>query len=164
MEIKKKPKTTSSTSLFLLCIGLGVTNCNTPTEEEFNLTEKYISMVADFRDHKDNERTFNFDQLSEFEWNRMFIFKPYSPIETVNDKIGFKWDQAESTLINQSDDFNLIVFVIDDKNVRYCRLPRNEGDFIKLDSSGPFYSNNSSFILRKEKNGEQDWIFVYKKR
>jgi hypothetical protein len=100
-------------------------------------------------------------ELTSFEWDSLYIFRPYTPLNEINEKMGFKWTDSRATQINQSDDFNLLLFIKNNQVVNFVELPRNYGDFSRLVSSGPYIKNEASFYVKRSLFGGQDWIFLY---
>ena len=50
----------------------------------------------------------------------------------------------------------------ENKVIHYIKWPRQKGDFMKI--KGLKYSYDSAnFILKKEKYGNQDWLFLHEK-
>src|SRR5690348_5682657 len=66
--------------------------------------------------------------LTDFQWDNLFVFGPYTTVEKIQSQLGYRWADAEKTHINLSDTFSLLVFVKDGKVVRYFKLPRTIGD------------------------------------
>ncbi len=99
--------------------------------------------------------------MTNFSWDKLFIFKPYTSIETIDTTLTFKWNDAEESLISQEDDFNLLVFIRSGEVIYWDKIPRNLCDFIKLKKSGPFYYNNAIFIIKREYYDNESWNFVY---
>ena len=124
----------------------------------------YGAFINDFKVDTSMVRIVSFDTMSSFNnWQKVFIFRPYTPINEVNRQLGFVWSDAESTHIHDGDGFSLIVFANLDEVVSYSLLPTDSGDFRRLDSNGPFYAGSVTFTPMKEKFGDQDWIFAYQK-
>jgi hypothetical protein len=67
--------------------------------------------------------------ITDFQWDTLFVFGPYTPVDAIHAKLGYKWPEAEKTHIDSSDTFNLLVFVKNGKVVRYFNFPRGISDF-----------------------------------
>lgn len=149
------------TNSLVLVIILLIVSCSDVTEQENReFAERFREEVNSITS-RGADSVLRIDGLTSFEWDSLFIFKPYTAIADVESQIGFKWSDAETTLINQSDDFNLLVFIADRKVVAFSRVPRNYGDFSKLESRGPFTVQNSRFKVKNELVGDQPWVFLY---
>ena len=107
-----------------------------------------------------NDSILSISTLTSFEWSDLYVFKPYTPIDEIHSTLGFEWEQAESTMIQHAEGFNLLVFVNDKRVVSFVKVPRNYGDFYRITVSGPFARDNSSFVVRKELFGGQPRIFL----
>lgn len=157
MVIKRKR---SLSSYFLLLLTGSILSCTSTVEED-------VDFKNDFRDQvlrvieEQNDSTINMKNVSSVDWDEMYVFKPYTPIDTIYASLGYNWEGATSTLINQSDHFNLVVFVKDQKVTSFSKVPRDFGDFLKVDEKGPFSKNDAEFKVKKEAFGGQDWIFLY---
>jgi hypothetical protein len=104
------------------------------------------------------------NDITTFAWDSLYIFKPYTPLDSINSTIGFEWSDLRTTRINTSDDFNLLIFIDNRVVVSFVRLPRNYGDFIRLKSNGPFVRSESSFVVKEEMYGDQKWRFLYESK
>jgi hypothetical protein len=103
----------------------------------------------------------NISKITSFEWDSLYIFKPYTPLDTIKKQIGFEWEGLESALVNQSDNFNLLLFIKAKQVVSFVQLPRNYGDFARITTSGPCVKSGSAFYVRKDFFGSQNWIYLY---
>ena len=99
-------------------------------------------------------------KLTPFDWEQLYVFKPYTPIREIDSKLGYIWVEAEKTFINQEEEFDLLVFVKNDTVVNYIRWFRNKGDFMRIKSLKYSY-DSAKFVLKKEKYGGRDKIFIY---
>lgn len=127
-----------------------------------NLLDRLEQQVNEYVDSSDTTSlTINFNQVTSFEWDYMFIFGPYIPTEFIEGKIGFEWDSAENLITQIGDTHSLIVFTKGEKVVKYLKYPNNIGDFKKIDNTGPYPTEISIFLLEKERYGGEDWLFFY---
>jgi hypothetical protein len=60
--------------------------------------------------------TINLLDVTPFEWDVVYPFDPYTPVETVYEEVGYKWDNITDTV---SDAMNQIVFLNKGKVVCY---------------------------------------------
>ncbi|OYD08982.1 hypothetical protein [Paludifilum halophilum] len=67
--------------------------------------------------------------VTTFDWDRMYVFQPYTSAKEIRKKLGFDWAKAEETGIENSDTHQLVVFVQGDDVVRYVKVPRKAGTF-----------------------------------
>jgi hypothetical protein len=66
--------------------------------------------------------------LTDFKWDRVYIFTPYTPHKVIDDDLGLVWKPARSIQMDWRDDVNLIVFTENGKVVFYIEHPRGLGD------------------------------------
>src|SRR5262249_3021890 len=53
----------------------------------------------------------DFAEIAPFEWDRVYVFGPYTPEEHIQKCLGFEWESAGRSSINSSKRANLVVFV-----------------------------------------------------
>lgn len=98
----------------------------------------------------------NFQSLTDFKWDKLYIFFPYTPTDEIINTLGFNWSKVEKTSIWCDEGINLLVFVSNERVVKYIEYPRNYGDFLSLNKK-VFTPQEAIFELRKQ----GDWlIFV----
>lgn len=124
-----------------------------------NIIGKLDKILAD----STADKQINIAKLTPFDWEQLYIFKPYTPISIIDSELGYIWSGAEKTFINQEDEFDLLVFTKNDTVVNYIRWYRNKGDFLKIKQI-KYQPANANFIYRKEKFGEEDWLFLYENK
>ncbi|WP_437132196.1 hypothetical protein [Bacillus atrophaeus] len=66
------------------------------------------------------------NSLTDFDWDKAYIFPPYTPQESINEQLGINFKDPSS--IDYRDDIYLIVFVNHDKVVHYAEISRENGD------------------------------------
>ncbi len=79
-------------------------------------------------------------ELTDFEWERVYLFTPYTPHKVIDDDLGFVWKPARKIHMDWRDDVNLIVFTDSGKVVFFVEHQRNFGDFdgaYKREGYGP---------------------------
>jgi hypothetical protein len=126
-------------NIFLFCFVILVSNSCT------NSSNKKQDPVLDFKEQanslvegKTDSIILDIAKITDFTWEKLYIFKPYTTIASIDSILGFKWDEARKSLINQSEEFNLLVFIERNTVVHFVKVPRNNGDFIKLKNNDPF--------------------------
>jgi hypothetical protein len=124
-----------------------------------NLTEKLDKILTD----SINGKQIDIAELTPFEWEQLYIFKPYTPISVIDAELGYVWTEAEKTFINQEEGFDLLVFTKNDTVVNYIKWFRNKGDFSRVNRI-KYQPSNAKFIYKKERFGEEDWLFLYEKK
>jgi hypothetical protein len=83
--------------------------------------------------------------MTDFAWDKLFVFGPYTPVERIHAQLGFKWSEAAKTHIDSSDTFYLLVFVKSSNVVRHVKLPRTVCDFQGLESQNGFAHGSDTF-------------------
>jgi hypothetical protein len=91
--------------------------------------EKVRRRLADSvaRKRSSNEEvTVKIKDLTDFKWDKVYIFPPYTGLETIDNDLGFVWPQARSIRTDYRDDINLIVFTDNKQVVAYVEHPRSQ--------------------------------------
>ncbi|KYH34243.1 hypothetical protein CLTEP_18180 [Clostridium tepidiprofundi DSM 19306] len=99
----------------------------------------------------------DFNKLTNFEWDRMYVITPYGNPEEFLKKNDVKWIQID-TSITMLDDINLIVFTNSGRIINYVNFKRKYGDF-SISRSRAFGKNDAIFGVVK-KNG---WVYLIHK-
>lgn len=114
---------------------------------------------------------FRMDQVTKFEWDKMFISSPYESRSVIEKRVGGRWTVANTYVgylvdrffieLNSIDDDSLerIVFIKGDRVICDCVLQRSNGDFIEI--SSPLNKNEAVFGVNKEKG---NWIRIIKRQ
>jgi len=160
----------------LLFVTITILLCNCEAIFIENISEKTVVLLAPTETSEVTNGTIQFNwqkvladkqidiaKLTPFDWEQLYIFKPYTPISIIDSKLGYIWSGAEKTFINQEEEFDLLIFTKNDTVVNYIRWFRNKGDFSKINQI-KYQPANAKFIYKKEKFGEEDWLFLYEKK
>jgi hypothetical protein len=78
---------------------------------------------------KNNPSQIDFNKVTNFKWDKLYIFTPYTPDEEITKQLGFKWKYSNKTSIDYLDSINLLIFANGDRVVQYLELSRQYGDF-----------------------------------
>jgi hypothetical protein len=97
--------------------------------------------------------------LTKFEWEKVYIFGPYTPKEKVESDLGFKWNGFNETGISSDDSTNLLLFLSKDNGVKWAKIPRNCGDFEISSDKNVITRNNDEFVVTEENRGEP-WLIL----
>ncbi|MFE5430526.1 hypothetical protein [Peribacillus simplex] len=74
----------------------------------------------------------NLSDVTPFDWDVVYSFKPYTPKDYIYETVGYKWDTISETV---NEGMNQIVFLKDGKVVCYLYgYPENNGYGISLES------------------------------
>lgn len=90
--------------------------------------------------------SFDFEAETDFGWDRMYVFGPYSSRARVEESLGFTWKGFEHTTIEMSDAVCLVVFVSDEKVVHWYEQARAV-DLLHLVDEGGYRPSEASFSI-----------------
>ncbi|MEX6703170.1 hypothetical protein ABS315_26855 [Peribacillus frigoritolerans] len=77
-------------------------------------------------------KTINLLEVTPFEWDVVYSFEPYTPLDDIYETVGYKWDTISVTV---NEGMNQIVFLNDGKVVCYLYgYPENNGYGISFES------------------------------
>jgi hypothetical protein len=72
--------------------------------------------------------------ITDFAWDKMYIFTPYTTSAQVDRALGFEWQRYRSLGIDSTDTDDLLVFVASDMGkfrvVKFAKCPRGYGNFM----------------------------------
>ena len=96
----------------------------------------------------------------EGDWDRLCIFRPFTPVARVDSVIGARWGAAASTNIEQSDSATLLTFLRGTDVRDYVLFPHEKGDW---GTPGPetWYCRprtSAVFQMRQPFDGSIPWI------
>lgn len=92
-------------------------------------------------------------ELTPFQWERFYVFGPYTPVITIDETLGFSWPVAKNTGIDMNDGFSLLVFVNKKEVVLHVMQPRNKGDFDQDSLSRAFAPDDAVFTVTRRSDG-----------
>tara|TARA_B110000211_G_C14061431_1_gene545701 strand:- start:960 stop:1376 length:417 start_codon:yes stop_codon:yes gene_type:complete len=127
-------------------------------EYPFQKIEENVTKIIN-----DSVKKIDINNLTPFKWSELYLFKPYTSVESIDDSLGFVWEGAKKTFINQEGDFHLLVFTENNEVINYIKWPINKGDFMRVENLKYSY-DSAKFIFRKEKYGGRDKVFIYEKK
>lgn len=74
---------------------------------------------------EESSESVNLPDVTPFEWDLVYSFDPYTPKDTIYEKVGYKWGRISETV---SEGMNQLVFMKDGKVVCYVYgYPANNG-------------------------------------
>jgi len=142
-----------STKLFSVALScLVLISCSNPALQidqaptQNNLGQDLVSMIEKKKGNPEKVIV-KIRSLTNFQWDKMYVFTPYTPIAEINRTLGFEWEDAASTGIDRRDDINLIVFVNSGKVVTLIAHPRIHGEFSVGDQKNVFTPESASFEI-----------------
>ena len=69
----------------------------------------------------------NINSLTNFDWNKAFLFAPYTTQEGIEEQLGI--DFKDPSKIDIRDDIYLLVFLNDKREVHYAEINRHQSDY-----------------------------------
>jgi hypothetical protein len=93
---------------------------------------------------------------TRFEWDRFFVFGPYTTPDQIEHALGLDWKGAQRSGIAERDGICLLVFVNDSEVVRFVEQPRDEGDWADVARPQPFTPRTARFHLSPYPSEYQD--------
>ncbi|SDN94809.1 hypothetical protein [Bacillus sp. OK048] len=104
--------------LLLLLVGCSQSN----VQQNTDLEDFIYSIVED-----KNKSEISIKSLTTFDWDKAFLFSPYSTQEGIEEQLGT--DFKDPSNINTRDDIYLLVFLNGGKVVQYVEIKRQGSDF-----------------------------------
>jgi hypothetical protein len=112
----------------LLAGYIGVSRLGVIGSENAEKVKKRLADSVARKQGRNEEVTVKLKDLTDFKWDRVYIFPPYTGLETIDNDLGFVWPRARSIHTDYRDDINLIVFTDNRQVVAYVEHPRSLGD------------------------------------
>jgi uncharacterized protein YxeA len=108
--------------VFILLLFLLVGCSQSNVQHNIDLEDSIYSIVEDT-----NKSEISIKSLTTFEWDKAFLFAPYSTQEGIEEQLGTDFEDPSN--INMRDDIYLLVFLNGDKVVQYIEIERQGSDF-----------------------------------
>lgn len=140
--MKKKYVVIGFILLFLCSLVFWGINKSNKIKEDVALKNVIIETVE-----KSNE--INFAKITNFEWDKMYIFTPYSIPKDILNNDGISPRNSKFN-IEVLDSINMIGFVKSDKLVAFVELPRNYGG-VDLTNYIKFSKEETKFNISQDK-------------
>jgi hypothetical protein len=107
--------------------------------------------------------TVTISSVTDFEWDTLFIFPPFTPVDRIHAQLGYKWSDAAKTHIDASDGFHLLVFVKSGTVVHHFKVSR-QIDFQNLEVGNVFSPRDDVFEIKAAGAGETKRLNFVPKR
>src|ERR1700730_4781926 len=101
---RRTRSTWAGTIVFVLTISIGFARGDENSRQE---------LAAEIAEAYQQSRLADFAQAIPIKWDTLFMFAPYTDRQRIEEKLGFKWPDADRAAIQDSDLFWLFVFVKD---------------------------------------------------
>jgi len=126
-------------------------------EEKVDVEQKLIAAVEKKR-QSDQGVFIDFKQIAPFDWDKMYVFKPYTSDEFINQELGFKWNNSVVGVLLR-EDTDLLLFVKGKKVIGYVEHLRVNGDF-EIEEKAGFLRNEALFEVVKGHYAEPGWFTI----
>jgi hypothetical protein len=130
--------------LAIALVTLGLASCNSfspkldsaPIAKHFSANDQAPLVLA--------------DTYKQIEWDRVYIFAPYTAIDTINEYIGSAWATEHKTSIYENDGICLLVFTAAGEVTGYVEYPRGGGDFANLARPEGYSRQEAVFMVDRQ--------------
>lgn len=134
---------------FLISLGLLICGCTRLSDEGF-AREK-------LKAHAQGGKSIDLSDYTLFEWDRLYIFPPYTPSETIKEEVG----SAVSFPNASSESHCLLVFLSGQEIVSAFELERQPVDFAELFQEGGYSRSEAVFVI--DVRGPDRWRYLKKR-
>jgi hypothetical protein len=93
----------------------------------------------------------NVAELTDFQWDRLYIFAPFASHDDIQESLGFAWPNVSKTHIHHSDVNTLLVFVKDKQVAGWIEYPRVKADFSLVSSMTGYAPKDATFNIKTTK-------------
>lgn len=111
--------------LIITAVTVGCTGCSGALRSDARLGSRIADVVA----KAELGKAFSAGSLTDFAWDRLYVFRPHTGLGDIDSAMGFEWPRDSRTGIGTSDSIDLLVFVKGKKVVRYVDFNRSKGEF-----------------------------------
>ncbi|MGY3312481.1 hypothetical protein ACV242_000977 [Peribacillus simplex] len=123
----KSKKTVVIIAFIIICIAIFI---NLFKKDLWDVNEELLKEEVLSIGH--SVETINLLEVTPFDWDVVYSFEPYTPLDDIYETVGYKWDTISVTV---NEGMNQIVFLNDGKVVCYLYgYPENNGYGISFES------------------------------
>lgn len=162
MQIRTVKLMMGCTLLALFVIGILYSIRYIGEREQRQRFSRKLAAAVEKKLNNDNEVEIRLKDLTDFTWDRVHIFNPYTPTEKIDKDLGYVWQSAGHTSIYTLDAIILLVFTNKGKVVFNVDLPRYPGDLRSNYKQGGYSPEEA--IFRVVEGAKQDnglpWIHL----
>ena len=157
----------------MTCLALGaaivmmsVPGCSGTRHKDRFQWAQFVKNAIEYKAANKNEPVyFDVPRIMPFAWEELYVFPPYTSVESIEKALGFGWGLAKDIGLSERDDITLLVFVIRKGVHEYIEQPRSEGDFSRLKTGRPYEPNQAYFeVIEEDLNGQPWFYFVEAER
>jgi len=102
--------------------------------------------------------TVHLRSISSPDWERVYVFGPYTSPAHISAALGFAWSHADVDTIQMSDGYNLLVFVRQGRVVMSVLHPRNQGDFVPDSVDFNYPRDDAEFSIARRP--QDSWLLL----
>ncbi|MGN8845975.1 hypothetical protein ACTQ5K_22385 [Niallia sp. Sow4_A1] len=106
----------------IFIFGFTLVGCSQDVQHNKSLEKAIYSVVKD-----KNSTEIELKSLTDFSWDKAFLFQPYSAQEDMSEKMGVNF--KDPSKLDYRDDIYLLVFLNKDKVVQYAEIDRQGSNF-----------------------------------
>ena len=111
-------------------------------DENYDLLRKEVLSIDQ------SVETVSLPDITPFEWDVVYFFEPYIPVEEIYKTVGYEWDRISATV---SEGMNQIVFLNNGEVVCYVYgYPPNNGFGISYGGASLRYNHDVNFRVSRE--------------
>lgn len=136
---------------FFCCMGLGFMLCSCNSQER-RLSLSLASAIEQASQTK--PALLVIASVTDYAWDKMFIFGPYTPEATIQKSLGSPWEGARKSGIESNDSFCLLVFMHNGKVIQSGSFSRASGDFAGLSSTNALSPSEAVFKISRTPSGQ----------
>jgi len=126
-------------SFLLLCVifiaGCGGVNSGAPTVRKI-----------DEELRRGAGTVFGMKSVTDFAWDRFFVFEPYTLRKTIHETIGFPFLRDTEVPLSVDEAYCLLVFMNEGRVVEYFTYHRSRGDFDRVSKKTDGFSTDEAFF------------------
>jgi hypothetical protein len=126
-----------------------------PSTEQ-SISARLTSMV----EAPDRQGDIRIASLTDFEWDRLYIFGPLTSAARVNETLGFRWDDYAKFGTETAGDHNLLVLLKGNNVIRAEKHPRVHGDFAPWTRERMLTPSTAVFSVRMRGRGDTSQIML----
>lgn len=127
---KSKPRIAFVCGLVFVAYLLGSCIGGQSDRQEQELLLSKLKAVVESKQRTNEEVVLRLKDQTGFDWDRVYIFTPYTSMDQIDKALGHTWHGARSTGIDKLDRFYLMVFTSGGKVVHHLRYPVELGAVI----------------------------------
>ena len=99
-----------------------------------------------YKTYLNNDKTIDLSTATDFDWDKVYIFKPYTSKKEISEKLRQNWNKRSS--ISNNDRVVLLVFMKNNKIVKNVDFPKNKIDFSVYYNENGYTRKESVFKIK----------------